>query len=121
MIASEGDPRSYSAPYDGAGASDNGTDSCSHRGTLRGVTRGLAVYNHVRRLRLPPSATLRDSGLERARHSSRREALRGGYGVLCTFRMDNGSECTNQILTEYWDGPVETALAKPLKARLAAD
>ena len=81
MVATIGDPSSHSASHDSTGASADGIDPRRHRGTLPGVTRGLAICGHVRRQRLPPPAILRDSGQEHARSCCRREALRGGHGI----------------------------------------
>ena len=80
VFASEADPRSHSAQQDGTDASANETEQYRYRRNFPGVTWGLTVCKHVRGQRLLPPATLRNSRHERAHHSYRREALRGGHG-----------------------------------------
>ena len=104
VFTSERDPRRHSAPHDDKGAIASGTDQHRYRGTLPGVTRGLAVYNYVPGQRLPSPTTLRDSGQSAPAVLTVVKCFVADMGVPSAFRRDIGSEHTNQAFAEYCDG-----------------
>ena len=91
VFTSERDPRRHSAPHDGKGAIANGTDQHRYRGTLPGVPRGLAVYNHVPEQRLSSPATLRDSGQSAPAILTVVKCFVADMEVPSAFRTDIGS------------------------------